>query len=669
MQMERGRRRNAFTRGNSSGGRPCASRQCVLLTRWPWFCARRPSLQLWLTLFMVLFFLLSFSLLTWQTRFPYSGSNSKINTSPFAARVFVNTTLDRAMVGVDVKPGLKLPTTPKERLATFIIPYGGTEEEEGGGDAADGASDIKVKMGDDKGTRLQNGGYILHRNVCLAGNGTRLQLHHPLGDKMVQEDEVLFMAHGGWDSGELIRELTSLFVWLQQWELPLGRHGESRLSLRTAGGEKVWVPRTNKVILAVGSSGGGCCRDVERTRFDRTRLLHWIRVVTGHFRLPPWWSDHSSTADDMAATGHVVVRLSTGKNPASTSVTSSSLRDLGCYAYVVRTEVGFSRWFPSTSLAHRFRQRWMQYFYHRHRRTKAFISNPVKSVASMWGKQPLSPVLRRMIIDAVRSYTTRARSGVNETGFLLEDTASFVPTDRLYGDSPEVALLPRTLKEVSSLRKASPLRITVLLPCATEQYDVREMVLYLHEKFGRVSLIQVLYMYGGRPEGADLSPVVVSLAHGDYLEVVRLLVLTDLLITSRGAALVSMVAMQPGSVVVELFPRFCRSYMYLELAVAMRVVYFSHEGNGLESAKTHRHPVTAGNGSVMSAAEGTVNTSVDAADMHPHLLFLSRPNSACHHRRYTSVSALRLYHLVKNGLSSVWLRNGRFSGVTAFDRR
>ncbi|KAF5223591.1 hypothetical protein ECC02_003323 [Trypanosoma cruzi] len=654
--MERERGRNVFTRRNSSGGRL-------------WFCARRLLSQLWFTLFMVLFSLFSFSLLTWHTLFPYSGRNRKINTSPFASRVFFNAAPGRAMVGVGAKPGVMLPIAPTGRLTTFIIPYGGTEEEEGEGHAADGASDINVKMRDDAGTPLRTGGYRLHRDVCLSGNGTRLQLYRPLGNKMVKEGEVLFIAHGGYDSGVLSRDMTSLFVWLQQWELPLGSHGESRLFLHTAGGKKVRVPRTNTIILAVGGSGGGRCRDVERARFDRTRLLHWIRVVTGHFRLSPWWSDHRSSADDMAATRYVVVRLSTGKNQASTSVISSSLRDLGCYAYVVRTEVGLSRWFPSTSLAHRLRQRWMQYFHHRHRRAEAFISDPVKAVTSMWGAQPLSPVLRRMIIDAVRSDTKRARSGDNETGFLLGDTASFLPTDRRYGESPDAATLSRTLTEVTSLRKASPLRITVLLPCATEQYNVREMALYLHEKFGRVSRIQLLYMYGGRPEGADMSPVVVSLAHGDYLEALRLLALTDLLITSHGAALVSMVAMQPGSVVVELFPRLCRSYTYLELAVAMRVVYFSHEGNGPEAAKTHSHSFTPGNGLVMFAAKETVNESVDAADMHPHLLPLSRPNSACHHWRSTSVSALRLYHLVKNGLSSVWLRNGRFSGVMAFDRR
>ncbi|ESL11146.1 hypothetical protein TRSC58_01113 [Trypanosoma rangeli SC58] len=520
--------------------------------------------------------------------------------------------------------------------------------------------------------RPQTAGYRLYRNVCLVGNGTRLQLHRRSEEKMLQRGAA-FIAHDGQcDTGGLSREMTSLFAWLQQWELPLGGHNESRLPLCIMGEKGEKVSCTITIIIALATDGSGRCMRTDKLSFDHFHLLHWIRVVTGHFHLPPWWSNDGSAADDMANTRYVVVELSTGRAEASASLKLLSSRAVGCYSYIARTEEGSSRWFPSTSLAHRFRQRWLQYLYHQHSQKEPLRSDPVQVFAAMWGTQPLSPVLRRMILGAVVNTTalTTSPSGKEVDSVRDESGAASMPSARRHGKRLAGATMPRTLTEVASLRDASPLRLTILLPHATDQYDVKKMVLYLHEKFGRVSRIQLLYIFGEGPACADMEQVAVSCAHGDYLEVLRVLASMDVLITPHGPALASMVAMQPGSVVIELFPRHRRSLLYLELAVAMRVVYVSHEGKDQGAAKAHTLPGTGGTGGSMAwDAGGNASTPAGVSGMPPRPLRHPHPGTACRHRRTTDISVVRLYHLVKNGLSSVWLRDGRFSGVMVFDRR
>ncbi|RNF03477.1 glycosyltransferase [Trypanosoma rangeli] len=646
-------------------------RQHMSLMRLLGTCARRPPSQRWFTLILLLLLLLLllFSFLLIPTPFHVPGGDDYYATAAAA------TTLRGITVYFDVNAsdGGVQPTAHTRYSRTFILPYGGTEEggEEVGG-SGDAGNDIDMKVQDDMGMRLQAAGYRLYGNVCLVRNGTRLRLHRRLEEKMLQRD-VAFIVHGDQcDTGGLSREMTSLFAWLQQWKLLLEGRNESRLPLCTMGKEGDRVSCTITILIAVASDGSGRCMRKDKLNFYHFHLLHWIRVVTGRFHLSPWWSNDGSAADNMANARYVVVKLSAGRTQTSASLKLSSSRTLGCYSYAARTEKGSLRWFPSTSLAHRFRQRWLQYLHHQYSQKEPLRSDPVQAFAAMWGTQPLSPVLRRMILGAVVNTTapTTCSSGKEVHSVRNESEAASMPSARRHSKRLAGAIKPRTLTEVASLRDAGPLRLTVLLPHATEQYDVKKLVLYLHEKFGRVSRIQLLYIFGEGPACADVEQVVVSCVHDDYLEVLRVLASTDLLITPHGAALASMVAMQPGSVVIELFPRYCRSFLYLELAVAMHVVYVSHEGKDQGAAKAHTLPGTGdAEGSMPWDAGGNASTSAAVGGMPQRPLQHPHPGAACRDRRTTDISAVRLYHLVKNGLSSVWLRNGRFSGVMVFDRR
>ncbi|RNF27481.1 glycosyltransferase [Trypanosoma conorhini] len=656
----------------AKGARRPSSRQHKSLMRCLEVCARGPVDQLWLTLvllLLLLLLLLSLTLLLRPEPFYVPGSDGD---TVLAAAAAVNFSGATASAGVNAGDGVAEPTIQTRRSRTFFLPYddGTAEEEEDEGGAGDTDPDLQREALDDTEMQSLRGSYRLYRNACLAGSGTRLQLDRSLGNKTPQRDVALFIAHGGaCDSGALSRAMTSLFAWLQQWGLSLGRRNTSRLPLCTSGRG---VPCTVTILVAVANAGGGRCGRTDRFRFDRSRLLHWIRVVTGLFDLPPWWGDEGSAADEVAATRYVVVELGTGRMEASTSVKSSPQRAFGCYSHVVRTGEGSPRWFPSTSMAHRFRQRWLRYLHRQRSQTGPLRSDPVQAMTAMWGAQPLSPVLRRMLVGAVMSNTTLAEAlgGQDDGGVSGGGKAASLLPARRPGNRLAGAILPRTPAEASSLRNTSALRLTVLLPHATEQHDVEEMVLYLHQKFGQACRIQLFYMYGERPASAALEHVTVSFAHGDYLEFLRVLALTDLLITPHRAALASMVVMQPGSVVVELFPRLCRSSLYLELAVAMRVVYVSHEGEGQAAAKAHPQPGAGSTaGSVAWDVRENVSTPAAVAGTPRRPLRLFHPVSACRHRRTTGVSAARLYHVVKNGLSSVWLRNSRFSGVMAFDRR
>ena len=70
-----------------------------------------------------------------------------------------------------------------------------------------------------------------------------------------------------------------------------------------------------------------------------------------------------------------------------------------------------------------------------------------------------------------------------------------------------------------------------------------------------------------------------------YKEQVRLIFRTDALVAAHGAGLASIVAMRPGTAVVELFPQNFRYHMYAELAALIGVEYVAFESPFVQPAR------------------------------------------------------------------------------------
>ncbi|KEG06674.1 hypothetical protein DQ04_12801010 [Trypanosoma grayi] len=599
------------------------------------------KISLWLPLLLLLLLLLilMFQLLVWQAASPLESNDAV------------------AVVAATADTPVPQPLhTSDGRNFTLGYSGGGTYDD----DDDDGLADVV----EDKVLRLQPTGLQLHQNVCFCANGTRLRLRRAADGEDVWRGTSVVLARAGCGAGTVSREMARLFVWLQQWESPSARNA-SLLHVRVAGGGVVAVPRTQRLAVVTADGSGGRCEAAGEAEYDRLRLLHWIRVVTGLFQLPPWWSKDEAAAGRVAPRHvQVVVDVLQGTTGASLSV--SSVQELGCFEYALLAAAGGSpRWFPSELWAHRFRLRWLHYL-HCHHLQQMRMQTAEATAAAVWGTQPVSPVLRRMLIAAVDddhdALNAAAPAVSDDSQRLRRPHRRSSSTSCIHNEGMGAAALASALVEAPSLGKARPLQITMIVPRADSSHDARDVASYLHEKFGQAGRIQLIYVNAASDErkkllesGSQSDRFGVHVVR-DEAELLLLLALTDVLVAPHSTALAALVAMQPGSVVVELFPHRCRSLAHVELAAAMHVSYIGYEESG------DRENSNTGHNSMCVVGQ---NASVSAAGVQ---LRFER-GAACRQRRDVRVSALRLYHVVKSGLSAVLLRNSRFFGVMAFDRR
>ncbi|KAJ9440114.1 glycosyltransferase [Diplonema papillatum] len=87
---------------------------------------------------------------------------------------------------------------------------------------------------------------------------------------------------------------------------------------------------------------------------------------------------------------------------------------------------------------------------------------------------------------------------------------------------------------------------------------------------------EVLYVqFDGDPNPKNVGSQATRVTN--YVEQLRILASTDVLIAAHGAALSSMVVLPVGAVVIELFPHNFRYHMYAELASLLRLQYMPIE--------------------------------------------------------------------------------------------
>ncbi|ORC89883.1 uncharacterized protein TM35_000101510 [Trypanosoma theileri] len=588
------------------------------------------------------------------------------------------------------------------------------------------------------GERLEISGHRIEHEVCFAGNQTHLSLRGFTEEEDEEEEEKekiltesVFLVRGGCDISTLMRDMAQFFAWQEDVSYNNNNNNNNKpLHVRTVQGDVLSLSRLTKLIVDVGNRD---CDQRNQTQHDLHHILHWIRVATGLFQLQPWWNERDIVnttninintttggilSNDETAVRYVMIdlRISNAENSALNkdgSISPSlhvlkplrSLQEFSCAKYILLADRRPSRWFHSKIVANRFRLRWIHYMHysnlqkqkkHYNDRNSNSITAIVNTALAMWGKGPLSPILWRLILAAV---TDEMINGTSDSPYYYYYhhnnngmSRSINGKDRgNHSEKNAVATaLAGMLREASILNELSPLTITVI---ASQEIDgepeeEERMMSFLYDEFGYVSRVQLIYLPGtnissrnntvNTTEEVNKKYSVVFVQ--DYLELLRLLVLTDVLIVPHGVALASTVVMQPGSVVIELFPYECRSATYAGLATAMQITYTSYEGSPYKSTMDNNNRVQSTGFGICfarynnkptptvlpSSVDNTFTSTGGGNKIH---LRYSRLSLCDHVYGVVIVTKMRLYHLVKNALSSLWLRNSRFFGVMSFDRR
>jgi len=193
--------------------------------------------------------------------------------------------------------------------------------------------------------------------------------------------------------------------------------------------------------------------------------------------------------------------------------------------------------------------------------------------------------------------------------------------------------------------KQRPLNVVVLRRDEDRHFNERVCVDYVRRHFGKVANIR----YEQFDSPADVNKITPdnNITVPEHVDQLRLLFETDVLIAAHGAGLSNIVVMQPGAVVIELFPHNFRYSMYEELARVMNLVYVAFEGESVSPAGCCRRRQMSQGGVTLASLQG--KRECKKCD-------ISIPNAT-------------LYQLTKNALSTVWLRNARLSDVHHFDVR
>lgn len=216
-------------------------------------------------------------------------------------------------------------------------------------------------------------------------------------------------------------------------------------------------------------------------------------------------------------------------------------------------------------------------------------------------------------------------------------------------------------RHTTPFEKQKKLQVLVLHRDEDRHFDERRVVDFLASKFGAVATFRY-EQYDSPPNPSKITKdnnVTVPL-HTDQL---KQMFQSDILIAAHGAALSNVVVMQPGAVVVELFPHNFRYYMYEELSRVMSLNYVAYEGEVVTPRGCCKQRSWKGGDSLtpQDAGQGGVKEVNDI-------------RVALNGKRDCKKCSIEVrdevwYQLVKNAMASVWLRNSRLSDVHDFDVR
>jgi hypothetical protein len=234
-------------------------------------------------------------------------------------------------------------------------------------------------------------------------------------------------------------------------------------------------------------------------------------------------------------------------------------------------------------------------------------------------------------------------------------------------------------RHTTPFSKQKKLQVLVLHRDEDRHFDEKRVVQFLTSKFGGVADVRY-EQYDAPPNPAKITAennITVPL-HVDQL---KQLYNTDVLIAAHGAALSNVVVMQPGAVVMELFPHNFRYYMYEELCRVMSLNYVAYESEVVTPSgccKQVRWKAAPGE---LTAGGGDEKEADDAAAAGPEDGLLDVASNA-RRREMVRLNGKRdckkcsigvkdetWYQLVKSAMASIWLRNSRLSNVHDFDVR
>jgi hypothetical protein len=224
------------------------------------------------------------------------------------------------------------------------------------------------------------------------------------------------------------------------------------------------------------------------------------------------------------------------------------------------------------------------------------------------------------------------------------------------------------------------LNVLVLHRDEDRHFEERRVVAFLATKFGAVA--NVVYEQYDSPPHPHKVTVENNSTLPDHLDQLRQMFRTDVLLAAHGAGLSNVVVMQPGAVVIELFPREFRYYMYEELSRVLMLHYTAFEGEIVAPAKcckprtswTADSPLVPVEASQLARRDRWVDVDgwpPQGSQSHQEkLATIAKLNG----RRECKgcdivVDDLSMYQLIKNALATVWLRNSRLSNVHDFDVR
>ena len=225
----------------------------------------------------------------------------------------------------------------------------------------------------------------------------------------------------------------------------------------------------------------------------------------------------------------------------------------------------------------------------------------------------------------------------------------------------------RQSRRTTPFAQQPKLKVVVLRRDEDRHFDERRAAAFLHTKFGKVATIR-FEQYDSPPDPKKVTPEnnITVASHVDQL---KQLFDTDVLIAAHGAGLSSIVVMQPGSVVIELFPNDFRYYMYEELARVLSLNYVSYESEVVAPANCCRGRKWVSNANDdMQQAAAAVKAGGDGGPPQVELVHALHGKRDCKKCDIVLPEAT-LYQLVKNALATVWLRNSRLSSVHDFDVR
>lgn len=227
-------------------------------------------------------------------------------------------------------------------------------------------------------------------------------------------------------------------------------------------------------------------------------------------------------------------------------------------------------------------------------------------------------------------------------------------------------------RHTTPFAKQKKVQVLVLHRDEDRHFEERRVVQFLSAKFGGVADVRY-EQYDTPPNQAKITADnnVTVPHHTDQL---LQLYHTDVLIAAHGAALSNVVVMQPGAVVLELFPHNFRYYMYEELSRVMSLNYIAYESEVVTPAGCCKQVRWKAPGEMPppppdDAADAKDDDAMDEATKARKAEVVRLNGKRDCKKCSITVRDEAWYQMIKSAMASVWLRNSRLSNVHDFDVR